>query len=74
MGDKIERDRLFFEGEVTDFNKDKFRVTTKEGLNILCILSGKIRQNSIKILLGDRVRVEASQYDTSQGRIVQRIR
>ena len=68
------RDRLEFEGEVIDSNKGKFKVKISETHNVLCTLSGKIRMNSVKILLGDRVKVEVSEYDPSQGRIVYRIK
>lgn len=66
------RDRLEFEGEVVDANKGKFKVKVSEVLTVLCTLSGKIRMNSVKILIGDKVTVEVSEYDTSQGRIVYR--
>lgn len=64
--------RLEFEGEVTDANKGKFTVKVNDNLTVLCTLSGKIRMNSVKILIGDKVRIEVSEYDTSQGRIVYR--
>lgn len=71
MGD---RDRLEFEGEVIDANKGKFKVKINDNLTVLCTLSGKIRMNSVKILLGDRVKVEVSEYDPTMGRIVYRIK
>ena len=40
---------------------------------ILCQASGKMRQNYIKVLAGDRVKVEISPYDLSRGRIVTRL-
>ena len=74
-----DRDRLIFEGEVIDANKGKvyefsgmFR--RNDNLTVLCTLSGKIRMNSVKILLGDTVRVEVSEYDPNMGRIVYRIK
>lgn len=67
-----DRDRLEFEGEVVDANKGKFKVKVNENLTVLCTLSGKIRMNSVKILIGDKVRIEVSEYDTTQGRIVYR--
>jgi len=66
------RDRLEFEGEVIDANKGKFKVKVNENMTVLCTLSGKIRMNSVKILIGDKVRIEVSEYDTTQGRIVYR--
>lgn len=38
----------------------------------LGVISGKMRQHNIKILLGDRVEIEFSPYDVSRGRIVRR--
>jgi translation initiation factor IF-1 len=49
-----------------------FRVTTTEGMSILCHLNGKMRQNRIQVLLGDKVKLEVSVYDTSKGRITYR--
>ena len=40
---------------------------------ILCYLSGKMRKNYIKILPGDRVRLELTPYDLNMGRIVYRL-
>lgn len=50
-----------------------FKVMLDNGLEILCVISGKIRQNFIKILEGDRVIVEMSPYDLTRGRIVKRL-
>jgi translation initiation factor IF-1 len=49
-----------------------FRVKLETGSIILGHISGKIRQNKIQILEGDRVVMELSPYDTSKGRIVYR--
>jgi len=65
-------DKLEFEGEVIDANKGKFKVKVNEGMIVLCTLSGKIRMNSVKILVGDKVRIEVGEYDTTQGRIIYR--
>jgi translation initiation factor IF-1 len=51
-----------------------FRVEVAGGNMILCHLSGKMRMNFIKILPGDRVRVEVTQYDPTKGRITYRQR
>lgn len=40
---------------------------------ILCYLGGKLKQNKIRIILGDSVRVEMSPYDVSRGRITYRL-
>lgn len=65
-------DKLEFEGEVIDSSKSQFKVKINETVIVLCTLSGKIRQNSIRILTGDKVRIEVSPYDTTKGRIVHR--
>lgn len=67
-----DRDRLELDGVVLDANKGKFKVKVNDTLTVLCTLSGKIRTNSVRILVGDHVTVEVSQYDTTQGRIVYR--
>lgn len=69
-----DRDRLEFEGTVIDANKGQFKVQVTENYMVLCTLSGKIRTNSVRILLGDRVKIEVSEYDPSRGRIVYRVR
>ncbi len=51
-----------------------FRVELEDGKVILCHLSGKMRMNFIKILPGDRVRVEMTPYDESKGRITFRLK
>jgi translation initiation factor IF-1 len=70
----VDRDRLEIEGVVVDSNKGKFTVKVSDTYSVLCTLSGKIRTNSVRILLGDKVRIEVSEYDTSMGRIVYRIK
>ena len=46
-----------------------FRVELDNGMNILCTVSGKLRMNYIKIMVGDKVKVEMSVYDMTKGRI-----
>lgn len=46
-----------------------FRVEIEGGRTVLCHLSGKMRINFIKIMPGDKVRVEMTQYDKERGRI-----
>ena len=51
-----------------------FRVVLDcNGATILCQASGKMRMNYIKVIVGDRVKVEMSPYDLSRGRIVTRL-
>lgn len=49
-----------------------FRVELENGINVLCVISGKIRKNFIKIIEGDKVKIEMSPYDLTKGRIVTR--
>jgi len=49
-----------------------FRVKLDDGREIFAHLSGRMRLNFIKILPGDRVRVELSPYDNTKGRIIYR--
>ena len=51
-----------------------FRVELENGHLVLAHVSGKMRKHFIRILPGDRVRVELSPYDLSRGRIVYRLR
>lgn len=51
-----------------------FRVEIEGGKVILCHLSGKMRIHFIKILPGDRVRIEMTPYDKERGRIIYRER
>jgi len=50
----------------------QFKVRLDNGQEILAYLSGRMRKHYIRILLGDRVRVEMSPYDLTRGRIVYR--
>ena len=50
----------------------QFRVELDNGHEVLAYLSGKMRKFYIRILLGDRVRVELTPYDLTRGRIVYR--
>ena len=49
-----------------------FKVELKNGHQVLAHISGKLRMNYIKILLGDNVKLELSQYDLTKGRITWR--
>lgn len=47
---------------------------TAKKLIVLCTISGKMRMNYIKILPGDRVRLEVTPYDSARGRITFRFK
>jgi len=72
MGKKKE-DKIDVEGTIIEaLPATQFRVRLDNGHDILAYLSGKMRKYYIRILLGDRVRVELSPYDLTRGRIVYR--
>ena len=52
----------------------QFRIETAEGDKILGHTSGKMRMFKIKILPGDKVRLEVSKYDKTRGRITYRFK
>jgi translation initiation factor IF-1 len=52
----------------------QFRVELENGHKVLAHVSGKMRKHFIRILPGDRVRVELSPYDLDRGRIVYRLK
>ena len=49
-----------------------FTVELDNGITINCIIAGKLRMHYIKLIAGDRVKVEMSPYDLTKGRIVHR--
>jgi translation initiation factor IF-1 len=51
-----------------------FRVELENGHTVLAYLSGKMRKYYIRVLLGDRVKVEMSPYDLTRGRVTYRYR
>ena len=66
-------EKIEVEGTVIEALKaTQFRVRLDNDHEVLAYLSGKMRKYYIRILLGDRVRVEMSPYDLSRGRIVYR--
>lgn len=50
----------------------QFRVELENGHTVLAYLSGKMRKYYIRVLLGDRVKVDVSPYDLTRGRITYR--
>ena len=68
-------DKIEVEGEITEaLPSTMFRVQIDGGHSVLATISGKMRKNYIRILPGDRVKVELSPYDLSRGRITYRHR
>lgn len=66
-------DVISLEGKIEEVLPNAmFRVRLEQGSEVLGFISGKMRQNRIQILLGDRVKVEMSPYDLTKCRIVYR--
>jgi translation initiation factor IF-1 len=72
---KQREDAIELEGEVTEaLPNTMFRVQLENSHSVLAHISGKMRKNYIRILPGDRVKVELSPYDLSRGRITYRFK
>ena len=66
-------DFIEVEGTVVEaLPNSNFKVELENGHQILAHISGKLRMNYIKILPGDKVKVELSPYDLTRGRITWR--
>ena len=66
-------DVIEIEGTVVEaVPNTNFKVELENGHQVLAHISGKLRMNYIKILPGDKVKLELSPYDLSRGRIVWR--
>ncbi|MDD6483873.1 MAG: translation initiation factor IF-1 [Clostridiales bacterium] len=66
-------DVLELEGKVVEnLPNAMFKVELENGHQVLAHISGKLRMNFIKILPGDKVKLEMSPYDLSRGRITWR--
>lgn len=73
MGKREEK--IEIEGTVVEaLPGTQFKVKLDTGHEVLAYLSGRMRKYYIRILLGDRVRVELSPYDLTRGRIVYRFK
>ncbi|MBN1372334.1 MAG: translation initiation factor IF-1 [Anaerolineaceae bacterium] len=68
-----EEEKIQVDGTIVEaLPATQFRVKLENGHEVLAYLSGRMRKYYIRILLGDRVRVEVSPYDLTRGRIVYR--
>lgn len=67
------KDALELEGTVVEALRGRFRIQIENSDHIvLAQLAGKLRKNFIKVIPGDKVRVEVSAYDVTRGRITYR--
>jgi len=68
------KDFIEMQGEVLELMPAaSFRVALENGHEILAHLSGKMRMNKIRLLPGDRVKLQISPYDLTKGRIIYRL-
>jgi translation initiation factor IF-1 len=62
-----------FDGTVTEVLPNQmFKVELENSHTLIAYTGGRLRQNKIRIIMGDRVKLEMSPYDLSKGRIVYR--
>lgn len=74
-GGMIKEDMIELEGTVMEaLPNAMFRVNLPNGHSVLAHLAGKMRKHFIKVLPGDKVKVELSPYDLTRGRITFRLR
>lgn len=68
-------DLLELEGSVTEvLPNSTFRVEIDDTEHqIICYMGGRLKQHKIKVILGDRVKVEVSPYDLTKGRVTYRL-
>jgi translation initiation factor IF-1 len=73
MAEKEEK--IEFEGEIIEaYGGGKYRIALENGHETLGYTSGKMRRFRIRIVPGDRIKIELSPYDLTRGRIVYRHR
>lgn len=70
-------DHIELEGVVTAVSHGIYTVAVsiegqKDPVNVTCTLSGRLRQNFIRVLLNDQVTIEVSPYDVTKGKITYR--
>lgn len=68
------KDKIIVQGQVGEaLPNATFKVLLEDGREILAHLAGKMRLFYIKVLVGDKVKVEMTPYDEKRGRIIQRL-
>ena len=72
---KNKEEKIELEGEVIEaFRNGMYKIALDNGHEALAYTAGKMRRHRIRILLGDRIKLELSPYDLTRGRIVYRFR
>jgi translation initiation factor IF-1 len=75
MAEKDKEEKFEVEGTVIEaLPNTQFRVKLENGHVVLAYIAGRMRRSYIRVLLGDRVRLEMSPYDLSRARITYRYR
>ncbi len=75
MAEKQKEEKIEFEGEVVEaFRNGMYKIQLDNGHETLGYIAGKMRRFRIRILPGDRVKIQLSAYDLTRGRIVFRER
>ncbi len=75
MKNKEKKDKIVVEGTVVKALPDTtFRVKLDSGKEIFTYLAGKMKVHYVRVIPGDRVKVEISAYDLEKGRIVYRLK
>lgn len=70
----MSKELIEYEGSIVDVLPNQmFRVELENGHKIICYTGGKMRQHKIRLVYGDRVKVEMTPYDLNKGRIIFRI-
>ena len=68
------KDKIIVQGQVREaLPNATFKVLLEDGKEILAHLAGKMRIFYIRVLVGDRVKIEMTPYDEKKGRIIQRL-
>jgi translation initiation factor IF-1 len=71
----VKEEKVEFDGEIVEaLRNGMYRISLDNGHEALGYTSGKMRRFRIRILPGDRIKVELSPYDLARGRIVYRYR
>ena len=75
LWEHMPEETITLDGKIVDaLPNAMFKVELENGHTVLAYLSGKMRKYYIRVLLGDRVKVEMSPYDLTRGRITYRYR
>jgi translation initiation factor IF-1 len=71
---KQDEGTIEMEGQIIDVLPNQtFKVEISGGFIVVCYTSGRLRQNKIRLVLGDEVKIEMTPYDMSKGRITYRL-